>query len=202
MGVNIPLGFGLWRMPFRLAGDVEEMLVTCGIQDDPLSPPNLVADTVTNALLATNSFQAASGSNQYSCGPGRVTLMRSLGPIEGVGSVSRAFTNAAVPPPPQNVALLVQKRTARGGRQGRGRMYFPPFLFAESVITATGTIAQGLIDQFTNDLEAWRVAVAGTAFDLVLLHGDPLVGSSPPPDVITSLTAQPLVATQRTRLRR
>lgn len=202
MGVIIPLGFGQWTLPFRLTGDPEEMLITCGFADDPIVNPQVIADSITNNLFSTPSFAASTWATVYTFGPGRVTCQRSLGPIEGVGTVTRVGTNGAFSPTQPNTAVLCRKRTARGGRQGRGRFYVPVGLTGENNITAVGVLLETVRAQLQTDLEAWRTAVAATNFDLQLLHGEPLVGVAPPPDPITAFEVDTLVATQRRRLRR
>lgn len=202
MGVIIPLGFGQWSLPFRLTGDAEEMLITCGFSDDNLVNPSVIADTITNNLFAQPSFAASTWANVYQFGPGRVTCMRSLGPIEGTGSVTRVGTNSGFSPTQQNTAVLCRKRTARGGRQGRGRFYVPVGFTAESNITSVGVLLESVRAQLLTDLQAWRTAQAATTQPLVLLHGDPLVGVAPPPDAITAFEVDTVVATQRRRLRR
>jgi len=202
MGVIIPLGFGQYSLPFRLTGDQDEMIVTCGFTDDGTSPPNSIAESISTALFATPSFAASTWSNVYSFGPGRVTVQRALGPIEGVGTTSRVGTNASFSPCTNNCAVLCRKRTARGGRQGRGRFYLPIGLTGEGNVTAVGILLETVRAQLQTDLETWRAQMASGTQDLVLLHGDPLVGVAPPPDLITAFEVDPLIATQRTRLRR
>ena len=202
MGVIIPLGFGQWTLPFTLSGDQEEMVITCGFTDDPLVPPATIANTITNALFATSSFAASTWATIYTFGPGRVTCQRSLGPIEGVGSVTRVGTNAAFSPTQQNTAVLCKKLTARGGRQGRGRFYLPPGLTAEGNITPQGTLLESVRAQLQTDLGAWLAAVNAGTSDLVLLHGPVDVGTPPPPDPILQFVVDTVVATQRTRMRR
>jgi len=106
-------------------------------------------------------------------------------------------TTAAVP---NNVATILRKSTALGGRRNRGRMFVPCPL--ESETSAAGV--------YTGPgITAWNTAAAlimpggsiHTAFgflgDAVVLHDE----GSQTPAVVTNLTCQSRVGTQRRRLR-
>jgi len=202
MGVNIPVGFGQFTWPVRLIGDLEEMVFTVGFVDgDDTDAPNDVANSISNALLAQPIFAASSISNQYSMGPGRVTVNRALGTFEGVGSVSRTGT-ASLTTLPHNCAILVRKNTALGGRRGKGRIYLPPWMIAESNITPAGVIFQTGVDSVTLDFETWRAQLSALNLQAVLLHGDSPNSATPSPTPILNFACQSVIATQRTRLRR
>lgn len=98
-------------------------------------------------------------------------------------------------PAPPNVATLIRKVTALGGRRGRGRMFWP--CIEESNIDHAGRIPtldraakQAVVDSFFEDVETF-------GRQLVLLHDTAAV----PPTPITSLVVDERVATQRDRLR-
>lgn len=209
MGVKIPVGYGQWTLPLRLSGDSEEMVVTCGFLDDDTSDPNAIANTITNALFATSSFAASTWSTIYTLGPGRVTVNRTLGTFEGVATVTRVGTNAAFSPTHQNTAVLCRKITSRGGRRGRGRMYLPVGLTAEGNITPQGGLLESVRATLQADLETWKTALIAASFPLQLLHGDKvdpetgeIIELAPPPNIINTWQVDPVVATQRTRMRR
>jgi hypothetical protein len=202
MGVTVPLGFGMWRLPIRLVGDAETMYITCGFVDDDIIPPSVIAQNITAPLLATPTFAASTVWQDYSMGPGEVTVTRLLGTFEGVGTTTRTGTNTTTTVLPQNVAVLVKKITARGGRHGRGRMFLPPFMFGEASVTPQGVIATSQVNQITTDFQTWRASLAGGSTPLQLLHQAPPVGPAIPPDVIEQFICSNIVATQRTRLRR
>lgn len=202
MGVTIPVGFGQLTIPFTLTGDAEEMVCTLGFDDDGTSTPNTIATTLQTQLFAEDSWAASSLAVGYTVGPCRVVVNRTLGTFEGQAGTSRAGTNAGLPVPSQNVAVLVRKITARGGRAGRGRLFLPGLQLGEGNVTATGVILQSLVDSWTADFNSFLAACTTVGFPLVLLHQDPEVGPPLPPDPITGFAVQPVVATQRTRLRR
>lgn len=99
--------------------------------------------------------------------------------------------------PPQ-VSTLVQKRTARGGRSGRGRCYLPAP--PNDQTTAGG----GLEEAWRSDVEdAYVAGVTAIATDSGLSLSTPLLfhEAAEEGDVITSFAVANRVATQRRRLR-
>lgn len=94
-----------------------------------------------------------------------------------------------------NLAYLVEKNTALGGRRGRGRMFLPGV--TESGIGSAGGLDSTVASDFATNLGNWFDTFAGAGVSPVLLHSD---ATSPTP--ITSFTIDPTVATQRNRLRR
>ncbi len=93
------------------------------------------------------------------------------------------------------VAYLIKKLTALGGRRNRGRMYLPGA--NESKVDGQGNVSSSFVTSLQTAAD-WFFTDLGTAdIGLVILHAD----SSTPTDV-TGLTAQAKVATQRRRLKR
>lgn len=202
MGVVIPTGFGQANIPFRLSGDAEEMVVTFGFDDDLSFSPAGVAAGIRNALDTLPHFVAADIAVGYEWGPVRVTCMRSLGPVEGVDTQTVVGANAGILPLPSNCAALVQKRTARGGRAGRGRMFWPLFWVNESSVSPTGFITDPPFASWAASMNSFLANLASSNLEMHLLHSEPEVGPPLPPDPVLSLTAVQTIATQRTRLRK
>lgn len=92
------------------------------------------------------------------------------------------------------VATLVKKSTALGGRKGRGRMYIPGT--PESVDAVGGSLDSGFVTAVNTCLNDFLDNMAGVSVPLVLLHGD---NTTPTP--LVSFACQSLVATQRRRIR-
>lgn len=108
-----------------------------------------------------------------------------------------AGANAEAPDAPQ-VAVLITKETALGGRTNRGRFFLPGL--AESMTNSGGVIASATVADLGTRCDGWLTAIeAGTNMDhMVLLHN--LVEETPTD--VTALVVQQLVATQRRRLRK
>jgi hypothetical protein len=95
---------------------------------------------------------------------------------------------------PPNVALLVEKKTAVGGKSGAGRLYIPGI--PEAVAGADGAIAPANMTAFQTVANAWLADIETTFTGMVLLHS-----ASSDPTAVTNLVIDPLAATQRRRLR-
>jgi hypothetical protein len=178
------------------------MIVTFGFEDNNLNPPDVVANAVFNAIDQIGQFLPASFSNQWSWGPVSVTVMRSLGPQEGTGGTVVQGTNAGIATPPQNCALLVQKRTERGGRAGRGRMFWPLFQISETSVSPAGVVGSVEVTGWQDAMDDLLVNLNAVSQPMHLLHSAPPVGPPLPPDPVTALIVQTTIATQRNRLRR
>jgi hypothetical protein len=97
---------------------------------------------------------------------------------------------------PQNCALLVRKNTGLAGRKGKGRMYIPAIL-AEGNVDAVGNIDAGTVAALQGHMNDFYGHLNDiTNVSTALLHGD---GSDP--TFITGFSVQPVIATQRRRLR-
>jgi len=108
---------------------------------------------------------------------------------------------------PPNWALIIRKRTAFGGRQFRGRMYFPG-ITQDGDVDETGRISQGrqtalqaIADTWLDDLNNGTGGLTSPQ-KMVLLHNPPQSGTTAPsPTDVTSLQVQLLGGTQRRRMR-
>jgi len=109
-----------------------------------------------------------------------------------------AGTNVSTTAPP-NVAALVQKRTAQGGRHGRGRFYLP-WVLNVGGINEAGIIATADFNALQTNVTAWLTAQTGGNVDLVVNAMYPGAPTTVP-FAITSMPVQNPVATQRRRLR-
>jgi hypothetical protein len=115
-------------------------------------------------------------------------------PYNVVCSGSAAGTS--VPP---NCAVLVHKATALGGRRGRGRWYMP-WAVGEGNVDEGGIISGGTLTSLQNNCDNFLSSMASLV-PIVVLH-EPGKTVIPPPSVVTKLTVDKLIATQRRRLGR
>lgn len=93
-----------------------------------------------------------------------------------------------------NTAMLVRKVTGLGGRSNRGRLYLPGV--STSVITDTGQIGSTALGDYQEVWDTWLTGLDGEGITPVILHS-----SSSDPTAITSMRVEPVLATQRRRLR-
>ena len=99
-----------------------------------------------------------------------------------------------------NVALLCHKRTARGGRRGRGRWYVPWFA-ASTEVAEDGTVTESVRAAKETALNVLRGAMSSAGNPMVVLH-NPGLSSPGAPNLVTAISVSNLVGTQRRRLGR
>lgn len=197
MGVIIPEGFGIAKLRWKPLTSPDEVITTFGFLHDPLVSAEDEAGAIRTIAIATNRpLNPARYSTRYQSVGVEVTVMTGTGPVTGE-SVAFVTGTGTGTPLTTNTAVLLKKITARGGRKGRGRMFIPGIGVSEIDVDEVGIIASG-------DVSALQGVWGGFFDDLsasptlpVLLHSD-----GGPPDSITSVQIQPIVATQRRRLRR
>jgi len=184
----IPPGFGQCNVFYDLPGQsVDDAQVTFGIH-----PPAFTA-ALAEAIFQSyqNRFEEVLPTTYQIL---RVDIVDS-GDLHYVSTgAAQSGTRAGAATAPQ-VAYLMKKRTALGGRKHTGRMYLPGV--TESEVDEAGLLTPGIL----NDLQ---VAGEGFLFDLgamdtsmVILHTDATA-----PTEVTALLPVNKVGTQRRRLDR
>lgn len=197
MGVEIPIGFGLVRLRFTLGSLPQEMVCTFGyVGDIGVDPQQDAIDVNTIFKASGKPGAAAERSTAYTYRGVQVTRVTSTGPHQGQVDENILGTKSAACLPP-NCAMLIKKQTARGGRMGRGRMFCPPFMLAESDINDSGAVDIADLGGQVTLWNSFYTALAASDVIPHLLHSD---GSTP--DAITAFSFQGQIATQRRRLRR
>lgn len=199
-----PAGFAEVSMQLVLAGFNRPAYVTFGV-DPTDTDPNVVGAAIMAAAIGSNSFTSQLDSN--------VTLSQvrvSLGTDGGedvVGITNGTSVGLRIKTClPANCALLVHKATARGGRRGRGRMYVPWYI-DEVDIDEAGIINSTAVGLCNTAFLNFRSLLVSGGNPMVLLHQPSEPGTARPttpgpPNAVTSLTVDRLVATQRRRLGR
>jgi hypothetical protein len=188
----IPAGYGNVTIEFVITGG-------------PSNPVNVTLGYI-NTLNLTANIAAAQIGDEFTRSPGildyvdnaytltTVTARQQPGDEIGVATYNVTGRDTGNGSPPQ-VAVLVRKVTALGGRRNRGRMFLPgvPELWVneQGLLSANYvTGLQGAFDQFIINMDSQQTRA-------YLLHSGPGFD----PVNITAMVVQPLVATQRRRLR-
>jgi hypothetical protein len=197
----VPAGFAEVIHSMSLVNDPEPMAITYGVQFDGQAPVD-AQDTVEDLHAAFASTLFGIPHSSYTLQQtelrfvvaelGPVQIAVTINPIQGTGSAS---------PLPQNSAALFHKRSANAGRRNRGRFYLPGL--GEGSVDPAGRISIGEINAF-NSLAANFLAgvrAAASIAEMVILHSDG-VSSAPAPTVVTFMNLDPVIATQRRRLRK
>lgn len=195
MSAKIPPGFAEIWIQFNLAADPEPMFCALGVDLAPGTVPN---QAEADAMLSSVSLNVRPiVSSDATVLPGHVIYGNDGGDIRVNGTGNATAGTGAAAALPNNCAVLLHKRTAAGGRRGRGRMYVPSP--AESSVGSTGNLVAAFVTTCNAAAAAMRSDLIGlpTIDDVVLLHD-----SAPfTPTVITALEPAARIATQRRRLR-
>ena len=174
--------------------------MTFGVEAPPATDPQTLAIAVQNAGWSTaGSLQSLFDSN-VTLTATEVRIGQASGEdLLGLDASTKVGTRTGESPPP-NVAVLVEKRTARGGRRGRGRI-FMPWVVGENVVSDAGIVDPSTRSAVLTSLNVWRNALTTAGHILVLLHR-PGISPAGIPDEVTGFVVNPLVSTQKRRLGR
>lgn len=195
MSARIPPGYAEVWFQFNLSADLEPMYSAIGVDVASGTP---VDQASADAMLSVGHLALqAQLAPEYTLGPGFVIAGQDGGDVRIDGSATPINATASGNALPNNTAFLIRKVTATGGRRGRGRMFIPGP--REATVDPTGiinTTDRNNLQTAMNNLRTNMIALASVDA-VVLLH------QTPPqtPDVITALTVQTRVATQRRRMR-
>jgi hypothetical protein len=203
----VPVGYFAGKLRWRLAGDAEEIICTIGMKPHGTEgrPPTDVAEALYVAWLASFGVEGMMASYTF------VGTSIKIGGPEGDGEaadydkpVQGVEPNSTVP---QNSAILVKKKSGRGGRHNSGRMFLPPCYFDQNQVDDAGVLVPAVVTGINANLENFRDSIGDDSpaagapladMDLVIFHNDE--GREPTP--ITSLICDNRLASQRQRLRR
>lgn len=190
----IPPGFAGVLIPFQQATLARSAAITFGVD---VSGATGTQQAICDEIQA--SFMANLGliiDSSVTIGPVKMSFGQDgAEAVAAQGTVSNPGGRALVSTPPQ-VAVLVKKTTALGGRRNRGRFYLP-WAVASGSIGETGTLVGTEQTALQTKATAFRTQLAATPSPtpMVLLHQ---VGSTTP-TLVTALTVDARGATQRRR---
>lgn len=195
----IPVGFAEVTAKLQPVAGTRICTWSLGVDDElfPSEDPASIAQTFYDILVATGGpYRATALSSDWKFLGVHCTVMQEVGPISADfdNPVTGTATAAQVP---INSTLLVNKTTGIGSRRNRGRCYPPATMLAETQVNSLGQITatlSGIQAYFTHIMTGLSTAL----LQPVLFHQSPPFTPTP----ITALTVQPLLATQRRRMRR
>lgn len=195
MGVQVPDGYGQATLRWQVSGRTSDAVCTLGYDPDPGDTAEDQATAIDAALVASGLVTAAAMTIGWSYRGVSVTFMSINGPQLAVVTQNIAGTSASTPLP-ASCCFLIDKRTARGGRSGRGRMYLPSFASGETLVDGAGVVTGSAVTAIQTRITAFKTALETNGYQPVLLHSD---GSAP--TVISSMTVASVIGTQRRRIR-
>lgn len=190
MGTIVPAGFAELAFRHVLAGRGDEMVCTIGIE-----VTGAMSDSDWGDLADTWGVEIVDATMRSSITFLGMQVRLPAGVLGTFGTPTVGGGVAAIMPP--NNAILVNKHTGLGGRKNRGRFYLPSV--PEGSVDESGVIEAVHLAGLQLAIDDWQTAVAAIADVgfLFVLHSDALDA----PTEITSLTVNPIIATQRQRLR-
>lgn len=198
MAKNVPVGYVDFVMNIKRDGDPDPFAVTFGA--NVASPPYTLTDLNAMATAALAELPAAmidvdriSGITAYVANDGPPTILQVALDIEGT-NVGNAL--------PQNCAIIVSKNTGLGGRWNKGRLFWPSII--EAQVNENGALVSGYISNMDGYLNAFMGETINPSGDCnlsswVVFHDETLELLPTP---IIGLTTEPVIGTQRRRLRR
>lgn len=196
MALLIPPGYAHVIIPMKHASTPRAAAVTFGIENNTVGflTPSLVndiQDAFTSAWNADSNVTVGPSIARFGQ-EGEEPLS-----VTGTATFTGTFTTNALP---SNSALLVKKLTSRGGRRGRGRMYIP-WVVDETSVDEVGAIDSTTLTAYQDRAINFAVNLTTNDTPMVLLHDAD--GSTAPgsPNLVTTLIPDPVIATQRRRLR-
>jgi hypothetical protein len=204
MTLIIPPGYALCSCQITHQSASRPAFITFGVKNE-LGSPMLLADGVFTSITRSGSIVAQMDQN-VTVGP--VTTREGISGGEPIVDVSGSGVpgQQTLTTLPSNCALLMHKRTARGGRRGRGRMFIP-WCLNEPSVEENGQLTDLAMTAFTNVANTFLSALSEGQTPMYILHNTSEPGTDHPtsagsPDLVTVLSVDRLIGTQRRRLGR
>ena len=190
--MNIPTGFAQVNLMFVGAGLPRNAQIALGVENaSPLTAAG-VAGSVGGAFVTNVMPLLSEGVTLQS-------VKAKLGPNATGAEAEIAYGTpggaTGDEPLPPNVAALVRKITATGGRKGQGRIFVPGV--TEDSTTGGGYLTPTALAALQTAFDDFLTDIGTTFTPMVVLHND----ATTPTDV-TELAVQQLLATQKRRIRR
>jgi hypothetical protein len=178
--------------------------LTFGV-DPTATDPTAIGVAVSTAFSAAGSLKTLIDAHVS------MTQVRvSLG-TDGAEDIVGVYSPTVIGTPsitslPPNCAVLVSKNTSRGGRRGKGR-WFVPWCVDEGMVDEAGTIFASTRATMQTAFDTFLAQLATQNVPMVVLHGPSAPTTAHPttpgaPNVVVSLSVDPLISTQRRRLGR
>lgn len=167
--------------------------------------PDVIADAAFTAFTAAGSVSSKIDS-QCTIGPSSAYVgTDGTADLVGVGTATAVGGRVGSSTHPGS-AVLITKRTSRGGRRGKGRMYLP-WAVPQSDVDEAGIILAADVSAMNTAVSLFRGNLTAASMPMVLLHKPSPPGTEHPsamgaPDIVNALICSNLIASQRRRLGR
>lgn len=193
----IPVGWADCSIHFRRPLDNEDMVITFGVEVPPTALPGDVASKVAIAWGTEWNASTTPGEIMVTRATARVAVEGDAPRVEEAAiNITGSGTSEFAP---QNCAILVRKITTHGGRRGRGRIYLP--WVVEADVSDVGALTSTAMAFINTHMNGFLTKLDTADVPMALLHSEG-ASSTPVPYPVVSLACDPVIATQRQRLRR
>lgn len=196
MPLNIPPGFGNCRFVFQCSGIVDEMGFSLGIVPPGGTTAVDAAQEMSNFFNGQIWDSGAAASVDYTWLRTEVTLMTTEGALIGVDAINGAGV-AAPAVAAANLAIIIQKVTAVGGRKNKGRLFMPAGFIPETQVNSAGVLLPLFAAARGTEWNTMLGEMITNGYSAQLYHTDP----ADEPTQITGFVALSLCGTQRRRMR-
>lgn len=186
MGYIIPAGYSRVTLEYNAASSMGSQIVTgIGVNEDP---GDTLLDKFEEWWEESLSLRTTTGY--------RLQRIEARNDVAVLDRTIGANGVLGGDPSPPNTAALVRLQSGLVGRKYRGRMYLPGVL-KDDEVSAGGTITESTASSILGVMLYLGDLLGTIGASPVILHSD--VGT---PTLVTTLTVEATVATQRRRLRR
>lgn len=202
MTTVLPSGYATWAATYRQSATGRAAVVTLGVLHTPIATAAGTRANINNAFFSTGGLLDPITLDTSWIIEGTYVLSNQGGVLTSDTVLVGLPGSDTHTSPPPNVSVLMNKRSALAGRQNRGKMSIPAGFIDETDIDEGGVIAGATqIALQAAALQSFNALVANNV-PPYLLHSMPISGILPLPTAVTSFFINPLVGTQRKRLRR
>jgi len=191
MALEIPSGFGQAVAQFGFTlGQSNPLAMVFGYENPNASSAATQAQSIGDEVASVFGTSIFTDQVIFQ----QLSVIQNPGQQTGLAVYNQAGGNGS-PSTPPNTCLLVHKTTTLGGRQGRGRMYWPSLSTAD--INEAGVINPASLASFTTNMNNFLLGLTAAFAPMYLLHTSPVLA----PTQVTALVVDPIAATQRRRMR-
>jgi len=191
MALFIPAGFGQAVAHFTFtSGQSNPINMVFGYESLGIQGPDFDASDIGSEIATV--FGVSGFTNQVIFDS--LSILRQPGDETGVAIYGTGGGSSLSSLPP-NCCVLAHKRTATGGRVGRGRMYWPSV--TTTGVTENGVIGGPSVAVYQGAFNGLLIGLLGKEVPMVVLHEN--VGLTP--SRVLTLQCDPVIATQRRRMR-
>lgn len=199
-----PPGYARISHQLTLSGFPRSAFITYAVHPAGGTPPAIATDCA-NAMIAAGSLMTQIDTSVQLTGTRASVGTDGAEDLIGISTLSGAGSVAGSALPPQ-CAMLLHKRTTRGGRRGRGRMFIP-WCRGEVDVDEAGLWSATQVSNVQNACNVFMTQLSTRVGGMWLLHGPSEEGtahptSAGPPNEVFALDVDPLISTQRRRLGR